>query len=467
MRKYVSLIIASTLLAIALVPGQIAQATPSFQGSISLQNAGFEGGTTSGWSWWSKAEEIVRIGKDIDLNNSWYTPQYVPNNQGIRVHGGGQSIEINNEYRKWRGGVYQTVSAAPGTRIVFKVWAQGYTSSGELMRVRAGIDPNGGTSNGAVTWSGTASVGESYIQLVSPEVTVGSGGKATVFTWAETPSPANKTAVFFDDAAVEITGQAQAQATTPAQPVQPTSPPVVAQPIKTAQPQPDGSLVYTVQSGDTLGAIAMAYGTTVDSIMQLNGLSSTIISVGQRLTIRGATVPPTATTPPTLAAPPTLEATPVPPTGQICIKAYNDRDGNGLPGGVGEDLLPGVVFALSNSQGTLKNYTTDGLNEPYCFLDLLPDTYTVKIVSPTGYSATTPEVWSLGVAGGQKIDVSFGARRGGAAPTDAPTASPSSSGGGGGSSFLGSVGRIILGGLAVIVLIGLGAAGMYFVAMRR
>jgi LysM repeat protein len=49
-----------------------------------------------------------------------------------------------------------------------------------------------------------------------------------------------------------------------------------------------GSQAYTVQRGDTLSAIAARYGTTVAAIMQANGLHSSIIYVGQRLAIPGA-----------------------------------------------------------------------------------------------------------------------------------------------------------------------------------
>lgn len=468
MRKRLSLVWLGLLLAIALLANEGVGAAPSAQGTIALKNAGFEEGTTNGWSWWSKPEQVNRD----DPNDSWYTPMYVPNKTPKRVHSGNQSIEINNEYRRWRGGVYQSVSATPGTKLVFKIWVQGYINpEGTPMQARVGIDPEGGGNVGAgsIAWSGTAGVGESYILLATPEVTVGAGGKVTVFAWAEAPYPATKSAIFFDDASLEITGQSSAtSAPTKApggSPPKPTTAPVAAQPVKPAQPQADGSIVYTVQPGDTLFAIALAHDTTVDNIMQLNGLSNTILSVGQRLIIRGPTVAPTAAPPPTAAAPPTAPPTPAPPTGQICIQAYNDRDGNGQPGGVGEDLLPGVVFALSTAQGALKNYTTDGANEPYCFTDLLPDTYTVKILPPTGYSATTPEVWSLGVAGGQIVDVNFGARRGGALPTITPTSQPASSGDSG--SLLVNAGRFVIGAVAAIVLIGLGATAMYFVSSLR
>lgn len=45
------------------------------------------------------------------------------------------------------------------------------------------------------------------------------------------------------------------------------------------------SFAYTVQSGDTLWQLSRRYGTTVDAIKQLNGLTSALIRVGQVLRI--------------------------------------------------------------------------------------------------------------------------------------------------------------------------------------
>jgi len=49
---------------------------------------------------------------------------------------------------------------------------------------------------------------------------------------------------------------------------------------------------YTVRWGDTLFSIAQRFGVTVDAIKQANGLTSDLITVGQELTIPGATIPP-------------------------------------------------------------------------------------------------------------------------------------------------------------------------------
>lgn len=48
-----------------------------------------------------------------------------------------------------------------------------------------------------------------------------------------------------------------------------------------------GAITYTVQVGDNLSNIAARYGTSVSAIVQANGLNSTVIHVGQVLTISG------------------------------------------------------------------------------------------------------------------------------------------------------------------------------------
>lgn len=69
---------------------------------------------------------------------------------------------------------------------------------------------------------------------------------------------------------------------TPTPAVSPTEPAPTAVPEAPAE----GSTTYTVQPGDTLFSLAVRYGTTVDAIVQANGLTSASqIYAGQQLTI--------------------------------------------------------------------------------------------------------------------------------------------------------------------------------------
>ncbi|MCJ7626343.1 MAG: LysM peptidoglycan-binding domain-containing protein, partial [Anaerolineaceae bacterium] len=77
-------------------------------------------------------------------------------------------------------------------------------------------------------------------------------------------------------------------------------------PVITVTPNPDGTVVHVVQSGQSLWSIAIAYGTKIDSILSLNGLSSggdNTIYIGQELLIAIVPTPTSSsTTLPTVTA---------------------------------------------------------------------------------------------------------------------------------------------------------------------
>ena len=56
-------------------------------------------------------------------------------------------------------------------------------------------------------------------------------------------------------------------------------------PSPSPSPNPENVINYTVRSGDTLWLLANRYGTTVDAIKRLNGLTSDNLSIGQVLQI--------------------------------------------------------------------------------------------------------------------------------------------------------------------------------------
>lgn len=69
-----------------------------------------------------------------------------------------------------------------------------------------------------------------------------------------------------------------------------------------ARPAQTGGAIYVVRAGDTLGRIAARYGTTVQALMNANGIrNANFIYVGQRLTIPGASSGSGVTSPPAAA----------------------------------------------------------------------------------------------------------------------------------------------------------------------
>lgn len=95
----------------------------------------------------------------------------------------------------------------------------------------------------------------------------------------------------------------------------PTAPPVVS-------PSSPGPLLYTIQEGDTLGAIAQTYGVSVEDLIAVNSLTDPdVLHVGQALIIPVGGSPPPTTGPsaealpepsPTAVPLPTLLPTPTP-----------------------------------------------------------------------------------------------------------------------------------------------------------
>jgi LysM repeat protein len=85
-----------------------------------------------------------------------------------------------------------------------------------------------------------------------------------------------------------------------------------------ASPTPPGLLLYTVQEGDTLGAIALTYDVSVEDLMAANGLTdANVLHVGQTLVVPVAGLPtptsgPTAETLPEPSPTVVLLPTPLP-----------------------------------------------------------------------------------------------------------------------------------------------------------
>ena len=133
-------------------------------------------------------------------------------------------------------------------------------------------------------------------------------------------------------------------------------------------------------------------------------------------------------------------------TGQICVLAFSDTNGDGVYTNPDEPLLAGVNFKLVNEAGVSKNYQTDGSNEPSCFSGLSVGQYTIQAkpdVRRVKGEPTTPGQWVVPLAGGAQYDISYGVQVG-----SQPAESQSSTGSSGGGSMT-TLGRLVVGLLGV------------------
>ncbi|MCA1899460.1 MAG: CAP domain-containing protein [Chloroflexi bacterium] len=155
-----------------------------------------------------------------------------------------------------------------------------------------------------------------------------------------------------DCAAASASGGAQSatSAGTPASGGAPAVSQYIA-PIIVSTARPDGNVYHILQNGQTLWGVAIAYGTTIKEIQNLNGLGDDLVVwQGQELLVkRGATQPssPSPTPPPaTSTPPPSLTPTSPPPSPTVVYQTIAPTaaaDGTTLPS---SGVLVGVlVFA--------------------------------------------------------------------------------------------------------------------------
>ncbi len=498
--RIVILSVAVTLLAALAFFTAPAHGAPAQQGNL-LQNPSFENGTylvnnDPDWHYvpvnWTPWYNTGSGGCNGNPPSNWSKPHYEVESDPHHVVDGTYSGRYWVSYNVMQAGLYQTVSATAGSTYQFSIQAFGWssksgqplTTSDAQMDFKVGIDPNGGTNanDAAVVWSSIVTSADKFVPL--SVTAVANGGAVTVFTYARAYWCLTRNDSFWDAASLVQTASGPAPAAGPV--VQPTQSwiGVPAGSIITATPQPDGSIVHTVHSGETCTGIAVTYGVSIDDILKLNNLSSCkILSVGQKLIIKpagsaapAATAAATDATSGTQAATDsaTSAATDVPtdqvaanPNSVICVMVYEDKNQNGLPEPT-DPKVPGVTVTVNSGASPVANYTTDGVSEPHCFDKLPPGSYTVNW-SASGFQPVGDQNWSVTTTAGQTVSHQFGVVTSGTSPNSGQGTSsgggliPGTEGDGGwpvwATALLGAVGVILL-------LGGMGVAG-YFLLLRR
>ena len=119
-------------------------------------------------------------------------------------------------------------------------------------------------------------------------------------------------------------------------------------PVSLSTARPDGDVVHEVKYGQTLWSIAIQYGTTVEQLKRLNGLSDNTVVTGWKLLVqKGATqpAPPTATL---LITPPGETLTPTPAL-TTPISTPTPSEASVLTRSLGANKLVVVALILSFS----------------------------------------------------------------------------------------------------------------------
>ncbi len=269
-----------------------------------------------------------------------------------------------------------------------------------------------------------------------------------------------------------------------------------------AQPEDDADIFHTVDAGDTLISISLAYGVTLDQLLTLNDLHpEALLQIGQRLLVIRAPqvaddaddaddtmdtadtaavdeteaeaaisgnvergdLPPA----PVIAADaPMRDPTDISP--QLCYSVFLDDNQNGMRD-AGEASLPAATIRLLDAQDVEQlRYTTDGAAQPSCERRLERKLYLIEGAAPPGFGLTSASRLRLDLRSGGRVTVEFGAMQGlEAFPTPPPERSTSEAERGSAAprSLLRELSGIFVLGLAVFVFFS-GMALSFFIRGR-
>ncbi len=466
------------LIALFLVSAPLAA-----QDGNALRDGGMEGTYTqrgradlnipADWSFWYT---------EAPRSETWQNlpPVGFPHNgPGPNPHSGGRAVNLNKGFATFTAALYQQVSVQQGANVTASAWAylktcdipDGFdnctSATGSGAYTRVGIDPNGGTNpyDSDIVWSGNATPHDTWGQMTVSATTTGT--TATVFLFATQQWPLELNNVYWDDAALVgggAGGAAAPAAVEGATPIQ-TVPAEVGF-VQPQNEQGDGSIVHTVQPGDTIDSIAVAYGLTRAEVLAVNPdiRDPRIIQIGQQIIIRpptsaatpevtaelltaenitapeAGTVNPEATAEASAAPESTAEAANNPPpapvesappapirsvaggdvlpsinpagdAAQVCISLYEDINADRVQE-ADEVALPGGVITLTGASGVVGEHAMDSSPEPYCFADLAAGEYTASMEAPQGYGLTTSAQLTVRAIAGAKVNLAFGAAQG-------------------------------------------------------
>ena len=229
--------------------------------------------------------------------------------------------------------------------------------------------------------------------------------------------------------------------------------------VATPTPGPDGRILYTVQTGDSLFGIAANAGITVDELRTLNNLPAdeTTIQPGQQLLLGYGTSPEAATPTPGAFVPTPAEPSPTPEgpgTGNICVFLFDDVNGDAMRQETEVSIAGGAISVNEQTgRASVTENTTDSL-DPICYADLPVGNYNITVAIPDEYNPTKSLSTSLELEAGQEVYLNFGAQINTQALLDSPPPEE-----GGRSPLLGVVGVGLL-------LLGLGL-GIYITFTSR
>ena len=222
---------------------------------------------------------------------------------------------------------------------------------------------------------------------------------------------------------------------------------------------PDGRVIYKVQPGDSCLRIELLTGVKIETLRTLNKLDQNCTLVpDQELLLMVVQPVATATPDPNQpAAQVTPTPTPQKGSGQICVRLYDDINGDAMRETTETSLAGGAVSITNPSDNLSITLNTTDSVDPQC-TEVMEGNYSISMAIPSGYNPTVSMTSQIQVRAGEQVILEYGAQISTKAP-EGPGAGETPQDGGSNNLML-----VLMGGLFVVLGIGLGG---YILFTRR
>ncbi|MCU0511382.1 MAG: LysM peptidoglycan-binding domain-containing protein [Anaerolineae bacterium] len=312
---------------LVLLPGSLLALPAQAQTNL-LQNGSLDGqyggiGTPAGWQGWFTNSPRTETWMNVD-------PFFFPHTADFK-RSGNASQNIGRNGGTFTAAIWQRVDGiAQGTALRATAWVYLENASASGAAAYVGIGSNTtDPANPAITWSPAMTAVNSWQQVTVDAVVP--AGSVTVFVYSDQRfpnGPEGPNQMYIEDVSLVATGTGAVPTAAGGAVPAATSVPVRPQAAFVNAQDTDASdgITHTVRSGDTLAAIAVAYGTTSSRLRELNNLQGGFLQIGQVIIIatpeaapagEATTAPATAaeqSAPPNTPAAVAAQATSVPPT---------------------------------------------------------------------------------------------------------------------------------------------------------
>ncbi len=164
-----------------------------------------------GWNPWFDQNTC-----NCEGNCKCFQPEFKQSNSlntyPYRVHSGTNAQQYFTLYAGHDAGLWKQYTVLPGAVIEVHAWGMAWGSTeddafffseGQEMRMQIGVDPNGGTDPHSTTviWGALGNPPNRWEEIPAVKVTVGTGGRITVFLRSNPKYPTKHNDLYWDDVA--------------------------------------------------------------------------------------------------------------------------------------------------------------------------------------------------------------------------------------------------------------------------